>query len=221
MAWNKALPTDAEKIRNLGIVIRPNWEAIEEGDDVGVGSMLQMRSVQLDNRTGLAANNDPITNAGTHYVYSKDDGGGVQEGFMKDSAGNVIQMTNDGGIGSASTTIHFNDLTNDDGTTTYDEKNLVAYWATVTAGGSISAQSGGLSVSKTGNSTYRVTFSTAQLNANYAVNVTANHNPGNPRICTYYTPTTANFNVKIVNQNGTQISAGAAFSVTVYGGRPT
>ena len=87
MAWDKTKPGNSEKIRNLGTVIRANWEAIEEGDDVGVANMLQMRSVQLDNRTGLAANNDAQTNAGTHYLYSKDDADAVQEAFFKDSAG--------------------------------------------------------------------------------------------------------------------------------------
>jgi hypothetical protein len=127
MAWNKALPGDAEKIRKLGEVIRPNWEAIEEGDDVGVSSMLQMRSVQLDNRTGLAANNDPQTNAGTHYLYSKDDGSGTQEAFMKDSAGNVLQITSGGKVGSTSLEYEAESITFDQNIE-FNENNMVTAW---------------------------------------------------------------------------------------------
>jgi len=219
MAWDKTKPTDAEKIRNLGIVIRPNWEAIEEGDDVGVANMLEMRSVQLDNRTGLAANNDPTTNAGTHYVYSKEDGGGDQEGFMKDSAGNVIQMTNDGALGSDSTRINFEDFTNDAGTTVYDEKNLVAYWARVTSN-TIASQGGGLSMAYVANARYDFTFTTPQSASNYAIVATAIAG-GNPRIAVYTNVTANGFRVQIINQNGTLISGGSDFSVSVFGGRPT
>jgi len=220
MSWNKSLPADNEKIRNLGIVIRPNWEAIEEGDDVGVSDMLQMRSVQLDNRTGLASNNDPITNTGTHYVYSKDDGGGVQEGFMKDSSGNIIQITNDGGIGSSSMRLNFDDFTNDNGTTVYDERHFAAYWARVNTSGSILSQSGGLSCSRFADARYDFTFSTTQSSTNYAIVATGIAGT-NPRIAVYTNITVNGFRVQIINQNGTFISSGADFSVAVFGGRPT
>lgn len=168
MAWSKILPGNNEKIRNLGSVIRPNWEAIEEGDDVGVANMLQMRSVQLDNRTGLAANSDPITNAGTHYVYSKDDGGGTQEGFMKDSAGNVLQLTNGGKIGSTSMNYEA-DTISFDATRTYNENNIVPAWGYV-ASGALSYGNGVSSVAKISTGLYEITFTAGRLTTtSYAV----------------------------------------------------
>jgi hypothetical protein len=224
MAWNKELPGDTEKIKSLGTVIRPNWEAIEEGDDVGVANMLEMRSIQLDNRTGLAANTDPQTNAGTHYLYSKDDGDAIQEAFMKDSAANIIQLTNDGGIGSKSMRLHFEDFTNDQGTTVYDERNFVAYWAYINAEGTIVSQSetSGLTCVRTAStSTYTISFTTVQSSINYGVTATALHSAGNPRICHYNTNLVGSFVIQIVNTAGSTITAGSPFTVTVYGGRPT
>lgn len=221
MVWNKALPGDAEKIRRLGEVIRPNWDAIEEGDDVGVDGMLQMRSVQLSERSATALNDDPTPNVGTHYIYSKIIDG-AQECFMRASDGTVIQVTSKGSIGSSGGTVSFNGFTNDGGTTTYDERNFVAYWATVNAAGAIQAQSGGLTCAQVDDvSTYDISFTVNQLHTNYGVNITALKDiSGSPRIGLYYTVAVGSFRVSIVNQNGTT-SAGNPFTVAVYGGRPT
>jgi len=161
MSWNKGLPGNSEKIRNLGIVIRPNWEAIEEGDDVGVSDMLQMRSVQLDNRTGLAANLNPITNAGTHYLYSRDfEVDGTQEAFMKDSAGNIIQLSEDGNLGSTGTNFFMNQFAF--GTSTdrvFNENNMIPAWGFVTSAGALSYSQGVASVSGPSSSQYTITLS--------------------------------------------------------------
>lgn len=170
MVWNKALPANNEKIRNLGIVIRPNWEAIEEGDDVGVANMLQMRSVQLDNRTGLADNNDPVTNAGTHYYYSKDDTGGDQEAFMKDSAGNIIQLSNAGKFGYTGVDYEANSVSYD-GTITFNENNLVTAWGLLNNSSlTVSPSSGITGVTRVSTGYYEITIAANRTNnANYIV----------------------------------------------------
>ena len=223
MSWNKSLPGDNQKIRELGTVIRPNWEAIEEGDDVGVANMLQMRSVQLDNRTGLAANNDPQTNVGTHYIYSKDDAGAVvtQEAFMKDSLANLIQLTNDGGLGGKDVRLNFNDLTNDDGTTVYDEKNLVGYWAIVSSAGVMVAQSGGLTSARNSLGNYTIGFVAPQSSVNYGVVSTAEQAPGNLAVCHYSLKTANNFVITIANQSTPPTKVDKPFTVSIFGGRPT
>ena len=175
MAWDATLPGNAEKIRSLGTVIRPNWEAIEQGDDVGVATMLEMRSVQLDNRTGLAANNDPQTNAGTHYLYSKDDGGGVQEAFTKDSAGNIIQLTNGGKIGETAVDYEAESISYD-GTITFNERNMVVAWGLVLNASLTVVPSYGIAtVTRPGAAgIYKITFNANIVNnANYVVTATS------------------------------------------------
>ena len=222
MTWNAGLPGDNQKIRELGQVIRPNWVAIEDGDDVpgGTGNMLKMRSVQLANRTGLAINENPVTEATTHYLYSWTDTGAVplQEAYMEDAAGGIIQLSNDGGIGGPDVRLNFNDLTNDDGTTVYDERNFVAYWATVNAAGVIQDQSGGLTAVRNSLGVFTITFTVAQANANYGVVCTAEQAPGNLAVCHYSLKTVNDFVVRIVNQGATKVDK--PFTISVFGGRP-
>jgi len=221
MTWDKTLPGDTEKIRRLGQVIRPNWEAIEEGDDVGVSNMLQMRSVQLDNRTGLAANNDPITNSGTHYLYSKDDGAGTQEAYMKDSAGNVIQVTSAGAIGGPG--VEFQAET---GFTLNGSNFVWAYGRVPAGGGAITGGQGlGTATVKTiagQANAYEITLTRTPSNANYMVWGCAITNSGlsNGRVIEYVdtSATTALFGVRMKRCNDGVTVATEPFFVAVIGG---
>ena len=76
MAFDKTQPTDTTKIRNLGVVIRPNWVAIEEAD-----STFRPYALNLQNRTPLGVSNDPASIADTYILYEKDDGSGNPELF--------------------------------------------------------------------------------------------------------------------------------------------
>lgn len=220
MAWNKALPGNSEKIRDLGRVIRPNWEAIEEADETA-GTPLSVRATLMADRSVVAVAADPVVSGATTYLYSKQDGGGVQEAYIRDAASNIVQMTNDGGLGAADMRINFQDFTNDNGTTVYDERNFVAYWAVVNAAGAIQAQSGGLTCVRIDTARYTIGFSAAQSSVNYGVTANALHTPGNPRICSYDNVTVNDFRLMVYNQNGTFITSGAPFTVVITGGRPT
>lgn len=219
MAWNSALPGNTEKIRDLGRVIRPNWEAIEEADETA-GTPLTVRASQLADRSVVAVAADPVVVGATTYVYSKQDGGGVQECYVRDAAGNIVQMTNDGGLGAADMRVNFEDFTNDNGTTLYDERNLVGYWGRISAAGAISDSSGGFTVVRAADSRYDITFTTAQTSVNYGITL-GTIAGGNPRIAVYTSVTAAGFRVQIVNQAGTFIAAGADFTFAIHGGRPT
>ncbi len=215
MAWDKSLPSNSEKIRNLGIVIRPNWEAIEEGDDVGTSSMLQQRSVQLDNRTGLAANNDPQTNTGTHYLYSKDDGGGTQEAFMKDSAGNVVQLTDGGVLGGATTGINLSNFS-------YTANMLPTALAYVPdTGTTFTRQINCSAVTRPATGSYSVVTDAVFNNANVYVTIVPLIVAGNATTAQLgSTPTLAGgkitTSVRIRNNNGNDINAG--FMLVIFGG---
>lgn len=90
MTFDKTQPTDTTKLRNLGIVIRPNWEAIQSADLSFIPEALN-----LANRTPLAADNDPTANDDTFILYSKDDGAGNQQIYSRSPSpsSNIIQLT--------------------------------------------------------------------------------------------------------------------------------
>jgi hypothetical protein len=103
VAFDKTQPTDTTKIRNLGVVIRPNWVAIEQGDDT-----FRPLAENLQNRTPSALPPDPTLLADTSKLYCKEDGSGVAELFNMDATGQIIQLTEDGNMGGQTTGIYTN-----------------------------------------------------------------------------------------------------------------
>jgi len=87
-AWDKSKPTNSEKIRELGEVIRPNWDAIESAD-----STFKPEALNLADRTPLGVANDPTVLASTVITYSKQDGAGAPQLYAIDPSSNVIQLT--------------------------------------------------------------------------------------------------------------------------------
>jgi len=88
MAWNLTVPADTAKIRDLGTLIRPNWDAIEQAD-----LTFKPKAINLNDRTisGPSANPTPI--ADSYIVYSKSVASGNAELYGIDEAGNILQMT--------------------------------------------------------------------------------------------------------------------------------
>ena len=103
MAYDPTQPTDSTKIRNLGTVIRPNWQAIEDAD-----SSFKPVGINLDNRTPLVVPNDPVAISETVIPYCKDDVAGDPQLFVIDQSSNVTQLT---GIGSIKAWATFNGST--------------------------------------------------------------------------------------------------------------
>jgi len=224
MFWDPTTPANDEPIRNLGEIGRDHWLAIQNAD-TDAAPFLNYRALQMADRTAIGVAVDPTVASGTCYIYSKQDGGGIQELYFRDAASKIIQVTNDGTLGSSDTTIGFESFTNDAGTTTYDEKNLVSYWAYIDDAGGIVAQSApvgqALSCSRISDGVYEISFhaSHQQSSADYGVVATVKHSPGNSTTAHYSGNTTALFYVRITNQNGTY--ANRPFTVLVLGGRPT
>jgi len=88
MTWSKIQPTDTTKIRKLGEVIRPNWEAIEDGD-----ASFKPKALNLNNRTVSGPSNDPSAITNTFILYCKEDGSGNPELFGINENMVVTQFT--------------------------------------------------------------------------------------------------------------------------------
>lgn len=167
MAWNQRIPYNSEEIRNVPDICTQNFQAIELGDDVGTNDMLRMRSVQLSNRTSTASNPNPTTLGTVNYLYSKADGGAVQEGYIKDGAGNVIQITNDGSLGSTATGLQMYSISFD-GSKYFGPNNVVLAWGYV-ASNTLSYGQGISSVTHTALGKYTINLNAGLVhNANYA-----------------------------------------------------
>lgn len=88
MVWDATQPTNTTKIRNLGVVIRPNWDAIQLGDPT-----LLPQSINFANRTPLPAVNDPAAIANSYILYCKEDASGNPQLFGIDQASRISQFT--------------------------------------------------------------------------------------------------------------------------------
>lgn len=112
MAWSKVEPQNTTKLRRLGIVIRPNWEAIEEAD-----ATFKPQALNLADRTPLVAPNDPTAIAASVILYSKQDGAGKPQVYSIDPDSSISQLTGmktwarfvgTGGLGAAVINDSFN-----------------------------------------------------------------------------------------------------------------
>jgi len=88
MAWNKAKPTNSEKIRELGEVIRPNWDAIESAD-----SSFKPEALNLADRTALGIANNPTALADSVIMYSKQDASGNPQAYVIDPSSTITKLT--------------------------------------------------------------------------------------------------------------------------------
>lgn len=209
MAFDKSEPADTTKIRNLGVVIRPNWDAIEVAD-----STFRPYAVNFQNRTPLGASNDPATIADTSIIYVKDDGAGNPELYSKDGSGNIIQMSEDGRMGGPSTNVKMNNFRFGSATVDYSRNNVMgAALRWNSAGATLS--SFGCTMSKVGSGRYRVTLNTARANSNYWP-VANSQDEGNSRVCKINNISTTQFDVHIVNKDGSSRDAGGY--CVVFGG---
>ncbi|HUX61395.1 MAG TPA: hypothetical protein VMV32_08790, partial [Ignavibacteriaceae bacterium] len=88
MAFDDTQPTDNTKIRDLGVVIRPNFVAIETGD-----SSFEPEKVNLLNRTTATVPIDPVAIATSYIMYSKEDSSGDPQLYGIDPNSNIMQFT--------------------------------------------------------------------------------------------------------------------------------
>lgn len=208
MAFDKTLPSNSTKIRNYPSVLTSNFAAIQTGDLTFKSEALNF--IERDAVVpGIAS--DPTRDDDTMIIYSKQDAATNTELFvMDDTAGpNIMQLTEDGRIGSSSTDLSCSTLTFDGGTSSMSAIHQVTGWARVSAVGAITAGSGNLSVAQAGN-TFTISFVVAPANANFVGIATFAENVTTSIYCNNYTATTFDV-VTGLSQK--------AFQVVVFGGR--
>ena len=94
MAFDKTKPAQAEKIRDLGTVIRPNWEAIQEGQD----SFRPQRINFIDRTADGITPEDPVGIANTLIMYCKEDVAGVAQIYVINESSVISQLTGNGTV---------------------------------------------------------------------------------------------------------------------------
>ena len=88
MAWDPTEPTDTTKLRDLGIVIRPNWVAIQDAD-----STFKPHAINFTDRTVAALPVDPTAIPDAYITYCKTDAAGNSELFGINENSGIIQFT--------------------------------------------------------------------------------------------------------------------------------
>ena len=83
MAWDKTEPKDTTKLRNLGVVIRPNWEAIESAEATFKPVGLNLDNNAVD-RTAIA---DAVV------LYTKKTPAGKPQGYAIDPDDSISHLT--------------------------------------------------------------------------------------------------------------------------------
>ena len=206
MAWDITQPTDTTKIRNLGVVIRPNWVAIQQADPT-----LRLDAWNFKDRTvgGLSVN--PTAIADTFIDFCKTDTAGNSEKFGIDENSNVIQYSYGGRMGGPATNLTFVNFRFGTDTTTYTRSNvIIAYGRFNSIGSTVVANN--CSITRIGTGQYRVTLSPSASNTLYVPVATAN-DEGNARICKIAVDSSSQFRIRIVNEDNSNRYCGCYFHV--------
>jgi len=87
-AWDKSQPQDTTKLRRLGIVTRPNWEAIESAD-----ATFLPQALNLADRNAAGVPADPTAIPKSVILYSKQDGAGKPQLYSIDPDSNIFAFT--------------------------------------------------------------------------------------------------------------------------------
>lgn len=87
-AFDPTQPTDVTKIRDLGVVIRPNWLAIQTAD-----TTFQPQALNFTDRTVASIPVNPTAIADAYITYCKTDTAGNSELFGINESSQVIQFT--------------------------------------------------------------------------------------------------------------------------------
>lgn len=222
MVWDQTKPRNTEKIRDLGNVIRPNWKAIEENDTAVKATSLNQWVIHLIDRSTIGGANTPARVDDVGMIYCKNDGA-ENELFFQDSQdpANEIQLSQDGSMGSLSTSVKMDDFSFDTDLT-YNENNIITAYAITSAAG---APIGGYNLNVVSGSAgiYTYTFADAATmdGTNYVVtgNAIAQGSGGSTTVqnVSIHTKTDLDFIVNTVNSNGTY--SAVDHMIMVVGGR--
>jgi len=206
MAWDATQPTDSTKIRNLGVVIRPNWVAIEQAD-----TTFRPQAMNFKDRTVAGVSVNPTALADAFITYCKTDTAGNSELFGIDEDSHVIQYSYGGRMGGPLTPITFTTINFGTSTTTYTKNNFNLAYGRFTSNGS-TVVANNCSITRIGTGQYRVILNPVPVNSNYVPVATA-FDEGNARICKIAIDSTSQFRIRIINEDGDNRDCGGYFQV--------
>jgi len=89
MAWDKTQPKNTTKIRNLGEVIRPNWDAIETADSTFIPEAMNL----ADRDVAVPGTVNPTAIADTIILYSKQDASSKPQLYTIDPDSVITKLT--------------------------------------------------------------------------------------------------------------------------------
>lgn len=141
MAFDKTLPANSTKIRRYPTVLNDNFAAIQEGDDSF--QLWQANFIDRDLVPGAPPpSQDPTRIDDTMIIYSKQNDDGETDLFILDdrTIANIMQLTQDGHLGSTNTSLNAKDLSFDvDSTTgmTYSDGQLITAYGKFNSGGTL------------------------------------------------------------------------------------
>lgn len=226
MAWDKTKPANTEKIRNLGSVIRDNWQAIEENDTGVSSTSLNQWVIHLIDRSTIGGSNTPARIDNIGMLYCRNDGSNNELYFQdSQSTANEIQMTENGKIGAAGTQIVAQDISFGNATTVNSQNAMATAWGFFASNGATVAA---YNLTCTRNSTgkYTLNFSTPLQNSNYAPIAVTRAQSGssqdNNQISIQNSSTTYNqnqFSVVVRSSGGSPSLKDSDFFVAVFGGQ--
>jgi len=179
MPFNPAEPQDTTKIRNLGSVIRDNWDGIYKAED----SFLPWAINLPDRQISVPGQIDPVAIPGSagppatpaaFILYCKEDVLGGFEFFGIDSLSQIIQFTSDGNIGSSATNFIINNFKFGSNATIYNAGNIVKARGSISSAGVLQAGSSNItSASKTATGNYTVNIAADVLEVGSKYHVSA------------------------------------------------
>lgn len=222
MAFSALNPGDSDKIRIGPAQIRSNWDGIEQG----LSSLLYFRTL-LGNRAALTSTSGvvcapavPVAVANACQLYGRDPGTAITELWTENSAGNIIQLSQAGLLGSDTTHARLQDVKFGTDTLANNQKAMCVAWGVCALPFAVSAAYG-CNIARINTGQYTVTFTAGQvLNANYAVaaSVTADNRRFIKVSIAHPTPQTAvSFGLNIIDEGNNDKDQ--AFSFAVFGGR--
>lgn len=169
MAWDILQPTNTTKIRNLGVVIRPNWAAIQQAD-----STFLPNAINFKNRTPSVVPINPAAIATSYITFCKEDGAGNPELFGISPSSQIIQFTKAGRLGVSTQGVNALNFSMDSTAFTYGINQMIVATGSFNSSGTLTS---GVNMStgtnpSTGIYTVRVNADVL-LNNNYKVIVTS------------------------------------------------
>lgn len=206
MAWDNTQPTNTTKIRNLGVVIRPNWVAIETAD-----TTFRPQALNFKDRTVAGLPVNPTALADAFINFCKESATGNSEFFGIDENSNVIQFSEVGRIGGPNQNFHLNTYRFNSRGQDYSINNIIHAYGRFASNGA-TVVSNNCSIVRNSTGRYTVTLNVAATNALY-VPIATCLDEGNARIAKVAVTNSSVFTIHVVNESGDNRDCGVFFHV--------